>query len=158
MKRFILLFAVSLLGMVAVPKDLIANDNYLTYEELKKHHERLLEDQWSKDLVVYAQTLVGKRTGQCVLALRQRFGVPRNEVAGLAKHTKINSPTGKVGSVIVFKKMSWAGHVGIILKDEGDGWRYFDSNGDFTQRGAIRWISKTDPRISGYRIINYQNN
>lgn len=111
------------------------------------------EQQWSSQLVAHAQTLVGKRTGQCVTSLRTYFGIPRTEVQGFAKNTKINSSQPKVGSVIVFKKMSWAGHVGLVIKTEGELVTYFDSNGDWRQRGAIRTININDRKISGYRII-----
>lgn len=154
-RLYILLFGIFISSFIGVPKDVNAIDSYLTYDELKAYQEKKAEEQWSAELVAYSQTLVGKRTGQCVLALRQRFGVPKNEVQGMAKSTQINSQTGKVGSVIVFKNLSKYGHVGIIIKDEGSHWLYFHSNMDWRGTGRIDRISKTDPRISGYRIINY---
>lgn len=158
MKRIISLLlgiAVSL-ACVGVPKHTNAVDNYLTYDELRAYQEKQAENEWSNQLVAYASTLVGQRTGQCVLALRQRFGVPAREVSGAAKSTKINSPVGKVGSVIIFKNLSKWGHVGILLRDEGDSWLYFHSNYGFNGRGRVDRIKKTDKHISGYRIINYQ--
>lgn len=154
---------IALLALItlAIPISVNANGLQETYnpqpqisqEELAK----IQEQEWSQQLVAYAQTLRGKRTGQCVLALRNYFGVPRSEVQGLAKNTKINSPTGKVGAVVVFKRLSWAGHVGIQITpvDANGNFQYFDSNGGWTQRGAIRTINIKDRRISGYRIINY---
>lgn len=123
----------------------------ISQEELAK----IQEQEWSRQLVSYAQTLKGKRTGQCVVALRKYFGISRSEVQGLAKNTKINSPTGKVGAIVVFKKMSWAGHVGIQITpvDSQGNFQYFDSNGNWNKRGAIRTININDRRISGYRII-----
>jgi len=140
-----------------VPKDLNASDSYLTYDELKAYQERQAELEWSRQLTSYAQTLVGKRTGQCVLAIRQRFGVPASEVQGLAKNTRPNTKDAKVGSVIIFKNLSKYGHVGIVLSESDTHVTYFDSNGDWSFKGAIRTIAKTDPRISGYKIINYKS-
>lgn len=137
-------------------KTATAEDSYLTYDQLKAYTEKQAELEWSKQLTAYAQTLVGKRTGSCVLSLRNHFGVPRNEVQGAAKQTKINSSTGKVGAVIVFRNLSKWGHVGLIIADEGDHWLYFHSNMSFTGRGRIDRIAKTDKKISGYRIINYK--
>lgn len=128
-----------------------AKDSYLTYDELKAYQQKQEEQQWSAQLVAYSQTLVGKRTGQCVTSLRQYFGISKNEVQGLAKSTKPNTQSPKVGSIIILK-MSRAGHVGIVIKVDGELVTYFDSNGSWTQRGAIRTILINDRRISGYRI------
>lgn len=142
-------------------KKAIADDSNKTYELQATYNTQqqanYQELEWSRQLVEYSRTLQGKRTGQCVLALRNYFGVPRSEVQGLAKNTKINSQTGQVGAVIVFKRMSWAGHVAIQITpvDEQGNFQYFDSNGSWGQRGAIRTININDRRISGYRIINY---
>jgi hypothetical protein len=88
------------------------------------------------------------------MALRERFGVPRSEVQGKAKYTRINSREPKVGAVIVFPGLSSLGHVGLVLRVEGNQVIYFDSNGDWKFRGAIRTININDRRIGGYRIIN----
>ena len=128
-----------------------AKDSYLTYDELKAYEEKKQEQQWSTQLFVYSQTLVGKRTGQCVMALRNYYGISRSEVQGMAKYTKPNTQTPKVGSIIILK-MSRVGHVGIVIKVDGDLVTYFDSNGQWTQRGAIRTIIKSDRRIAGYRV------
>lgn len=133
-----------------------AADGYVTYDELKAYQEKQAEIEWSRQLTAYAKTLVGKRTGQCVTSLRNYFGVPRADVQGLAKHTKINSASGKVGAVIVFRNLSKYGHVGYIIADEGDTWLYFHSNIDWRGTGRIDKIKKTDPHISGYRVINYK--
>lgn len=156
-----LIAIVALIGLALPIKPINANGLQDTYnpqpqisaEELAKTQEQ----EWSSQLIAYSKKLEGKRTGQCVLALRNYFGVPRSEVQGLAKHTKVNSQTGKVGAVVVFKKMSWAGHVGIQITpvDSQGNFQYFDSNGGWSQRGAIRTINISDKRISGYRIINY---
>jgi hypothetical protein len=128
------------------------------------YYNQQAEYQWSAQLVAHAQTLVGKRTGQCVTSIRTYFGVPKSEVQGLAKNTKINSQTGKVGAIVVFKRMSWAGHVGyqITPVDSSGNFQYFDSNGDggryirgrwvWDEKAKIRTINIKDPRISGYRI------
>lgn len=49
--------------------------------------------------------------------------------------------------------MSYAGHVSVALYEENGYLVYYDSNGDFRQRGAIRKIAIDHPLISGYRII-----
>jgi len=153
--KFILAF-IALLVLANPISTAVANDSYVTYDQLKAYQEKQAELEWSRQLTVYAQTLVGKRTGTCVLALRNKFGVPRNEVQGAAKTTKINSSVGKVGAVIVFKNLSKWGHVGYIIADEGDHWLYFHSNMDFRGTGRIDRIAKNDNKISGYRIINYK--
>lgn len=144
---------------ISMPNQVIANDAGYelqnTYNELQKaYYDQQAEYEWSTQLVAYSKTLVGKRTGQCVTSLRQYFGVPKNEVQGLAKNTKINSSKGKVGAIVVFKRLSWAGHVGyqITPVDTQGNFQYFDSNGNWTGRGAVRTINISDKRISGYRI------
>lgn len=137
---------------LALPISVKADDSYKTYELQQAYFDQQAEYQWSSQLTTYSQTLVGKRTGQCVLAIRNYFGVPRSEVQGLAKNTKTNSKTPKIGAVIVLR-MSWAGHVGLVINKNQDTVTYFDSNGNWTQRGAIRTISINDQRIVGYRII-----
>lgn len=124
-----------------------------TYNPQQQAH--LQEIEWSNQLVAYARSLEGKRLGQCVLTLRNYFGVPRSEVQGMAKNTKINSSTGKVGAVVVFKRMSWAGHVAIQITpvDSNGNFQYFAGN-ENRGRAVIKTININDPRISGYRIIN----
>lgn len=156
MKKYLIaLVALGILALpISIPEKVVAKDDYLTYDQLKAYETQKAEQEWSRQLVAYSKTLVGKRTGQCVLAIRHYFGISRNEVAGMAKYTRPNTQTPKVGSVIIFKGMSKYGHVGIVIATDGELVTYFDSNGDFTQRGAIRTIIKSDRRISGYRIIN----
>lgn len=69
----------------------------------------------------------------------------------MAKSTKPNTQTPKVGSIIILK-ISKVGHVGIVIRVDGDLITYFDSNGSWTQRGAIRTIINGDRRIAGFRI------
>jgi len=148
LKRFICLLGLLAIAMVAVPKDLNAKDSYLTYDQLKAYQQeqeiakaKTAEAQWSNQLVAYSKTLVGKRTGQCVLALRNHFGISKSEVQGMAKSTRPNTQTPTVGSIIVLN-MSKVGHVGIVIKVDGNVITYFDINGNWTQRGAIRTIIK----------------
>lgn len=143
---------------LAFPISVKAEDYNKTYELQATYNTQQQakydELQWSSQLVEYAKTLQGKNTGQCVLTLRNYFGIPRSEVQGLAKNTKINSTTGKVGAIVVFKRMSWAGHVAIQITP-------VDANGNFTYfagnenkgRAVIKTINISDKRISGYRII-----
>lgn len=156
LKRF--LIGLSLTALIALALPIKANANGLqeTHNPQVTLTAKEQEQEWSRQLVSHARTLEGKRTGQCVVALRVYFGVPRSEVQGMAKSTKINSPTGKVGAIVVFKRMSWAGHVAIQITpiDSQGNFQYFDSNGNWNQRGAIRTINIADKKISGYRIIN----
>jgi hypothetical protein len=156
LKRIIsILLGIFIFTFVGVPKDVNSNDSYVTYEELKIHQEKQAEREWSSQLTAHAQKLVGKKTGHCVLALRNYFGVPRNEVQGMAKNTKTNSTTGKIGSVIIFKNLSKYGHVGLIIDEDPAYWYYFHSNIDWRGTGRIDRIAKNDSHISGYRIIKY---
>lgn len=126
-------------------------------EDLKKQalieYKKQKEKEYKQSLITKAERLKGKYQGQCVVAVRNFLGVGRDQIQGMAKSTKINSREPKIGSIIVLA-MSKAGHVGVILDDQGERLMYFDSNGDWRQRGAIRYINKNDPRIRGYRIIN----
>lgn len=142
---------VTLAHLISVPKQVIADDSFVTMAELKAYEEKKAEQEWSNQLVAYSKTLVGKRTGQCVMAVRNYFGISKNDVQGQARSTKPNSKDPKVGSVIVLN-MSKVGHVGIVIAVDGELVTYFDSNGNWTQRGAIRTIIKSDRRIIGYRI------
>lgn len=143
---------------LALPISVKADDSNKTYDLQQTYNTQQQakydELQWSYQLVAYAKTLEGKRTGQCVLTLRNYFGVPREEVHGLAKNTKINSSIGKVGAIIVFKQMSWAGHVAIQITpvDENGNFQYFAGN-ENRGRAVIKTININDRRISGYRII-----
>lgn len=167
MKKYIIAFIA--LITLAIPISVNANGLQETYNPQPQYTAeeiaKVQELEWSRQLVAHAQKLAGKRAGQCVLALRYQFGVPRSEVAGLAKNTKINSQTGKVGAVVVFKKMSWAGHVAIQITpvDANGNFQYWASNEIGTKseiargkgKSVIRTININDRRISGYRIINY---
>lgn len=143
---------------LALPISAKADDSYKTYDLQATYNTqqaaKLQEIEWSNQLVSYARTLEGKRLGQCVLTLRNYFGVPREEVHGLAKNTKINSSIGKVGAIVVFKRMSWAGHVAIQITpvDENGNFQYFAGN-ENRGRAVIKTININDRRISGYRII-----
>lgn len=134
------------MAYVAAPKDAIALDNV----QIDRSYELT---ELSKSLTAKAESLVGKRIGQCVMALRQHFGIPYSEIRGYAGSNKPNSKTGEVGAVVIFKLMSQYGHVAIIIGDKGDQWEIFHSNMDWTGTGQIDLISKTDSKITGYKII-----
>lgn len=160
LKRLICMFGIIVaIAVVAVPpKDLKATDTFLTYDQLKEYEAKKAEAQWSADLVAHSKRLIAQRKkNTCVLALRYYFGVPRSEVQGQAKSTRINSQTGKVGAVIVFRNLSKWGHVGFqITPKRTDGnFEFFHCNTDFKGTCKIETINKNDRRISGYRIINY---
>lgn len=154
-------YIIALIALIALAFPISVNANGLqeTYnpqpQVSNEEWSQIQEAEWSKQLVAYAKTLEGKNTGECVLALRKYFGIPRSEVSGMAKSTKINSQTGKVGAIVVFKKLSWAGHVGIQITpvDSTGNFQYFDSNGSWGKIGKIRTINISDKKISGYRII-----
>lgn len=109
------------------------------------------EQAKSNQLIARAESLKGKRTGQCVIAVRSFLGISRSEIQGYARNTKINSHTPQVGAIIVLR-MSSAGHVGVVLQVT-DQVMYYDSNGDNKLRSNVRIIKINDPRIKGYRII-----
>lgn len=147
---FILLTALTLF---ALPINKVkANELQETYNP--QQQAQIQELEWSNQLVSHARTLEGKRLGQCVTTLRKYFGVPRSEVQGMAKNTRINSPTGKVGAIVVFKRMSWAGHVAIQITpvDSNGNFQYFAGN-ENRGRAVIKTINISDKKISGYRII-----
>lgn len=153
MKRIVLtLVALITLALPISVNTAIADDSYKTNDLHEAYIKYLQAQEWSTQLTEYSKTLVGKKTGWCVIALRERFGVPRNQVQGEAKSTRPNSQTPEVGAVIILKMSSY-GHVGIIIKVEGNTITYFDSNGDWTFKGAIRTININDRRIAGYRIV-----
>ena len=135
-----------MLTIVAVPKDVVALDNV----QLDRSYELA---QLSERLTAKANSLVGKRIGQCVMALRQHFGIPYSEIRGYAGSNKPNSKTGQIGAVVIFKSMSQYGHVAIIIGDKGNQWEIFHSNMDWQGTGRIDLISKADPKITGYKII-----
>lgn len=152
-KLVISLVALGTLALpISVPEKAIADDSFVTMDQLIAYEAKKAEREWSNQLVAYSQTLVGKRTGQCVMAVRNYFGVSKNDVQGKARSTKPNSKDPKVGSVIVLN-LSKVGHVGIVIAVDGELVTYFDSNGNWTQRGAIRTIIKSDRRIIGYRVV-----
>lgn len=122
------------------------------------------QDLLSKRLTAKAESLVGTKQGQCVVAVRNFLGVGRNEISGAAKTTKVNSKEWSVGAIIVFHGMSKDGHVAIALFATADNWLYYwDSNADGymdkrgiwhgTEKAKIRKVKLTDKRISGYRKV-----
>lgn len=144
--------------MLAFPistKIAVADDSYKTNDLQAQYLAYQEAQEWSVELTTYSATLVNKRTGQCVMALRKYFSVPYSEVHGAARTTIPNSSTPAIGAVIILK-MSSLGHVGIVIAINDNQIIYFDSNGDWRQRGAIRSININDPRIKGFRIINYE--
>lgn len=153
MKRLIvILLALIVLAIpISTTKTAIADDSHKTNDLHEAYIAYLGAQEWSAQLTSYSKTLVGKRTGQCVTSLRAYFGESRKDVQGLAKNTKPNTQTPEIGSIIILK-MSWAGHVGKIIDIDGNTITYWDSNGDWSQRGAIRTININDRRIAGYRI------
>lgn len=107
------------------------------------------QDALSKALTIKAEKLIGKYGGQCVVYVRSFAGVGRDKVSGLAKNTKVNSQDPEVGAIVVLR-MSWAGHVGVVLFATMDRVYYTDSNGNWRQTIAIRSLPLTDKRIKGY--------
>lgn len=132
-------------------------------EELAKQLYEEAQQQKSVELTAKAESLVGTKQGQCVVAVRKFLGVGKDEVSGMAKSTKINSQTWEVGAIIVFRGMSSAGHVAVSLFADSDNWLwYYDSNGSGRyingvwhgdEKAKIRKIKLDDWRISGYHII-----
>lgn len=80
---------------------------------------------------------------------RQFSGMGSSQIAGYAKNIKTNSTVPTVGAVIKLN-MSIYGHLGVVLSYDDKMVVYTDSNGQWTQRVAIRTIPLDDPRIMGY--------
>lgn len=145
-----------------IQEQIIQDEIKRVEEEVKRLLYEEAQKQKSIELTAKAESLVGTRQGQCVVAVRKFLGVGKDEVQGLAKSTKINSKTWEVGAIIVFRGMSSAGHVAVALFADSEDWLwYYDSNGSGRyvngvwrgdEKAKIRKIKLSDYRISGYRI------
>lgn len=159
--KLALIVAILFLGIPTVlAQENIDPDYYVKIEaeykaeqlRLEKEAEELRIKLLSEELTARAQKLVGVWQGQCVIGVRKFLGVGRNVVQGRAITTKTDTTTWTVGAIIVLR-LSSAGHVGVTLYSDGvHGW-YYDTNGDWTERGAIRKIRLDSPLIVGYKII-----
>lgn len=127
----------------------------LTVEDLKVYEQQVAkqkEQEKQAALLQRAESLVGQRIGSCVLGVRYLTGVGRDQVSGAAKTTKTNSTTPSVGAIIVTNE-SWWGHVGVVLKIEGDRVYIWETNYRWNGKASTRWISTKDKKIKGYKII-----
>lgn len=121
-------------------------------EQLQK---QIRLDNLSKELSAKAQSLVGKKTGQCTLAVRSFLGVGPDEIHGYVQ-TTINSHDPYVGSIIVIVGRSR--HSGVVLFSTPTEVTYYDSNGDWKETSKIRTIKVTDKRIKGYHVTKKFSN
>lgn len=128
---------------VYIPKP--KNGPTLTVEELRDFRHQ-------QELYKKAVSLVGSYQGQCVIAVRSFLGIGRDQIQGWARSTKVNSQIAEIGSIIVLN-MSVYGHVGVVIKQNEHTITYYDSNGGWRGRAAIRTINKNSPKIIGYRLV-----
>lgn len=124
-------------------------------EEYKK--QKLLA--YKNELNQKAQKLKGKWQGQCVVAVRKFIwgqeadsDFARSQIKGLAAHLKTNTQTPEIGAIIKLET-GYTDHVGVVLDYNDQYITYYDSNGDWTERAAIRSIKTSDQKILGFKII-----
>lgn len=159
-----------LLVFLLIPFNVIAEnhlDENSTQTQIQAKQELSFkeeQDLLSKQLTAKAESLVGSRQGQCVVAIRDFLGVGKDEIKGAAKDTRINSQDPKVGSVIVFWGGGWNkwGHVGTVLFTTFDGYVvYYSPNARGTHkeimagkgRAIITKIKIGSKIIKGYRQV-----
>lgn len=105
-------------------------------------------NQLSIALTHKAESLVGTKQGQCVIAVRNFLGVDRSQIHGYVQ-VQINSTSPQVGNIIVLVGKSR--HSGVVLFTTPTRVVYYDSNGSLNQKAAIREIDVTSKLIKGYR-------
>lgn len=140
--------------LLAIPisNKAIADDSYLTYDQLAAFQAKQAEEEWSRQLVAYAETLKGTKWEWCVIGVRKYFGVPYSELRGAARSNKPDTQTPEIGSVIIMNMSKW-GHVGMVIAKDDNKVTYIDWNGGGSGRGTIRTIAINDKRIIGYKIV-----
>lgn len=140
--------------LLAIPisNKAIAEDSYLTYDQLAAFQAKQAEEEWSRQLVAYAETLRGTKWEWCVIGVRKYFGVPYSKLSGAARSNKPDTKTPEIGSVIIMNMSKW-GHVGMVIAKDENKVTYIDWNGGGGGRGAIRTIAINDKRIIGYKIV-----
>lgn len=164
-KSLIIILSLALIAMTFPGKVVAETNPEVAYENIKIPTIEELQiaaiDALSKKLTAKAESLVGKKQGQCVVAVREFLGVGRSEVSGLAKDTKVNSYVPEVGSIIIFWGTARypAGHVGTVLFTTADGEVYYyspNSTGSKAVAGGPAKISHTKIKsraIKGYRKV-----
>lgn len=142
--------------LLAIPisntKTAVAEDSYLTYDQLAEFQAKQAEDEWSRQLTAYSQTLVGTKWEWCVIGVRKYFGVPYSKLNGAARSNKPDTKEPQVGSVMVLNMSKW-GHVAMTLSYDDTKITYIDWNGGGGGRGTIRTIARNDKRIIGFKIV-----
>lgn len=96
-----------------------------------------------------AEKLVGKHGGQCVTFARDFLDATPADVGGVAREVKTNTTTPEVGEIVKTDE-SKAGHLAVIIAQDGDTLTLVDSNYDLDQIIHIRTININDPKILGY--------
>jgi len=144
-------FALAFPALTIAIEDPVSDAQQIRQERIEKEQLQLEEEK--KALLTKAQKLKGTYQGQCVTAVRSFLNVTPDIISGAAKTLKTDSDTPEIGAIIKLN-MSKYGHVGVVLDESETTITYYDSNGSWTQRAAIRTIEKDDPRILGYKIIN----
>lgn len=152
MKYLIAIAALLVLALPISTKNVIADDSAKTYELQQAYYNQQLDYQKSLELVTQANSLVGKRGGQCVVFVRTFTGVSRDKVQGLAKNTKTNSATPKLGAILSTGE-SRSGHVAVVIAITDTQVQVVESNYHWNQRISTRWITKNSKVIKGYLVI-----
>lgn len=125
----------------------------LTQDEIIKYQQEEEQRQLSNTLTGLAIAQKGKWYGQCVIGVRQFLRVGKNKISGRAKDFETQGTEPVIGAVIKLN-MSKYGHVGVVISFTEEEITYYDTNGDWKGRAAIRTIDSEDKRILGYKIVN----
>lgn len=145
MSKWILLIAL-VIALSLIPKEATSATDFQAqaqYEQwgreeklrLETEYNAWLEDQKSKELTDKAQKLVGKHGGQCLIFARNFTGI---WIQGYAGNVKAIDVEPEVGGIYKSR-----GHVGVVLKDNGETLTIVDSNYKYDERIRIREIPKT---------------
>lgn len=121
----------------------------LSTEKIQEYQYNEEQKELSDYLTSRANAYQGTYQGSCVIAVRQFLELGWDQIHGYARNTPINSQVPAIGEIIVLN-LSKFGHVGVIISLDDGIITYYDSNGDWQQRGAIRTIRSDDARIIGY--------
>lgn len=99
-----------------------------------------------------AYKLRGQKIGQCIFGVRRLLGIGRAQISGIAKYIPTNSDEPRIGAVIKTSE-SDDGHVGVVLSFTESRIVVAESNYKGDERFGIREISRQNPQIEGYLIL-----
>lgn len=155
-----LLLGVLVLGLLggfiplrATSQELVTFNDLVEYHEATVEQKRIEAEQaLSAELVRKAESLVGKRGGQCVVFVKQFLGVTGSW--GWARNVKPNRSAPEVGAVMITNQSKW-GHVQVVLTpiDEHGGVWIVDSNYRFDGRIRMRYVIINKVKVIGFKVI-----